>query len=76
MNKSYNIIGVFERKNYSLNITIEGEGTVEERVVQQKSTEYPYETIVELTPIPSLGWRFESWGGDLSGSEVPKRLTE
>lgn len=75
MTRDFNVIGVFERKNYSLNITIEGEGTVEERVVQQKSTEYPYETIVELTPIPSEGWEFVEWGGDLSGSEVPKLVT-
>ena len=73
--RNYTVIGVFERKNYSLNLTIVGEGTVEERVVQQKSTEYPYETVVELTPIPSEGWRFVSWGGDLSGDEVPKVIS-
>jgi surface protein len=75
MDKNYTIIGVFERKNYPLNITIIGEGTVEERVIQQKSTEYPYETVVELTPVPSNGWKFQSWGGDLSGSEVPIQIS-
>jgi uncharacterized protein (TIGR02145 family) len=75
MTRSYNIIGVFERRNYFLSITIEGEGTVEERIVLQKSTEYPYQTVVELTPVPSEGWTFVEWGGDLSGSEVPQLVT-
>jgi surface protein len=75
MDRDYSVVGVFERKNYPLNITIIGEGTVEERIVQQKSTEYPYETVVELTPVPSNGWKFQSWGGDLSGSEVPIQVT-
>jgi hypothetical protein len=75
MNRDYSVVGVFERKNYPLNITIIGEGTVEERIIQQKSTEYPYETVVELTPVPSNGWKFQSWGGDLSGSEVPIQVT-
>jgi len=75
MNKNYNIIGVFERRDYPLNITIEGKGIVEERVVQPKTTDYPYETVVELTPVPSEGWVFLEWGGDLSGDEVPIQFT-
>jgi surface protein len=58
-----------------LNITIEGEGTVEERIVTNPSVrEYPINTVVELTPIPKDGWVFESWEGDLSGSEFPKTI--
>jgi len=75
MNKNYNIIGVFERRDYPLNITIEGEGIVEERVIQPKTTDYPYETVVELTPVPSEGWVFLEWDGDLSGDEVPIQFT-
>jgi len=76
MNSNKNIIGVFERKDFNLTITIGGEGTVQERIVSQpKTTEYPYETVVELTPNPSEGWRFVEWGGDLSGSESPIQIT-
>jgi uncharacterized protein (TIGR02145 family) len=75
MNRNYNVVGIFEKRNYSLNITIVGNGTVEERIIQQKSTEYPFETVVELTPIPSEGWRFVEWGGDVSGTEVPIQIT-
>jgi hypothetical protein len=75
MTKDYSVIGIFEKKNYPLTINIEGEGEVTERVIQQKSTEYPYQTVVELTPVPDNGWRFVEWSGDLSGSEVPKTIT-
>lgn len=61
------IIGVFERKDYPLNITIIGEGSVSERVLlQPKVTDYPFETVVELTPVPANEWwSFSSWGGDI-----------
>ena len=75
MTKDYSIIGIFEKRNYPLTININGYGEVEERVIQQKTTEYPYQTIVELTPVPYNGWRFLEWSGDLTGSESPKRIT-
>lgn len=46
MNKNYSVVGVFERRNYPLTITIEGNGEAQERVIQQKTTDYPYQTIV------------------------------
>jgi hypothetical protein len=70
-----NLIITFERKDYPLAITIEGEGTVEQEVVQSKTTDYPYETVVQLTPSPSNGWKFIEWGGDLTGNENPKQIT-
>jgi surface protein len=70
-----NMTAIFERKNYPLTITIEGEGSVSERVILQKTTEYPYGTRVELTPIASEGWRFLEWSGDLRGDEVPIEIS-
>jgi len=76
MNSDRNIIGVFERKNYPLNISIEGKGTVEERIVSQsKTTDYPFETVVELTPVPDPGWEFEEWSGDVSSTEEVIEVT-
>jgi surface protein len=75
MTKDYSVIGIFVKRDYPLTINVEGEGTVVERVIQQKTTQYPYQTVVELTPVPSEGWRFVQWSGDLSGSEVPKTIT-
>lgn len=75
MTRDYNIIGVFERRNYALTVTIEGQGSVTERVVTAKSTDYPFETIVELTPVAAEGWIFKEWSGDLTGSQNPARIT-
>ena len=74
MNANKNIVGVFVKRDYPLNIKIEGEGTVEEKIVPNPSgREYPHGTTVELTPKPKEGWEFESWSGDLTGNESPKR---
>jgi len=75
MDRDKVVVGVFERRDYPLNITIEGEGTVTETIVSQPTTDYTYETVVELTPNPSVGWEFVEWGGDLSGSESPQQIT-
>lgn len=45
-----------------------------ERVVQQKSTEYPYQTVVELTARPKDGWVFMHWEQELSGTSNPETL--
>jgi uncharacterized protein (TIGR02145 family) len=75
LTKDYSIIGIFEKKDYPLTVNIQGSGEVQERVIPQKTTQYPYQTVVELTPIPVNGWRFVDWSGDLTGSEAPKQIT-
>ena len=76
MNSNKSVTAVFVKRDYPLNLTIEGEGTVGEKIITNPSAkEYPHGTTVELTPIPAEGWVFESWGGDLNGNEVPERIT-
>jgi hypothetical protein len=76
MTANKNVVGVFVKRDYPLNIKIEGEGIVEEKIVQNPSgREYPHGTTVELTPKPKEGWEFDSWSGDLTGNESPKRIT-
>jgi uncharacterized repeat protein (TIGR02543 family) len=76
MNSNKSVVGVFVKRDYPLLLTIEGEGTVEEKIITNPSgREYPHGTTVELTPKPKEGWVFDSWGGDLTGSEIPKRIT-
>jgi hypothetical protein len=76
MTSNKSVTGVFVKRDYPLNIKIEGEGTVEEKIVPNPSgREYPHGTTVELTPKPKEGWEFESWSGDLTGNESPKRIT-
>ena len=75
MTANKNIVGVFVKRDYPLNIKIQGEGTVEEKIITNPSgREYPHGTIVELTPKPNEGWEFDSWEVDLTGKEVPKRI--
>jgi len=71
-----NLTVTFERIDYSLTITIEGEGEVVQEIVSTpKSTEYPFETAVELTPVPSNGWKFVEWSGDVSSTDKVIQVT-
>ena len=75
MTTNKTITGIFVKRDYPLNIKIEGEGTVEEKIVTNPSgREYPHGTTVELTPKPKEGWEFAGWDGDLEGKESPKRI--
>ncbi len=76
VDKEKNVIVKFKRKDYPLNLTITGEGTVEEKIVSTPGARtYPFQTVVQLTPKAKEGWEFESWGGDLTGKETPKNIT-
>jgi uncharacterized repeat protein (TIGR02543 family) len=57
-----------EDDNRKLNITTAGDGTVE---VDPIKANYACGEPVELTAVPSPGFRFASWGGDLSGNANP-----
>jgi uncharacterized protein (TIGR02145 family) len=75
MNSNKSVVGVFVKREYPLSITIEGEGTVEEKIISNPGgREYPHGTTVELIPKPNSGWVFSNWSGDLTGSETPKRI--
>jgi hypothetical protein len=75
MNKNYTIKGNFTKRDYPLNIEIIGEGTVEEEIISQKTTDYPYGTVVRLTPIPNQDWVFDGWSGDISDENDVIELT-
>jgi hypothetical protein len=76
MTSNKSITGVFVKRDYPLTIKIEGEGTIEEKIIPNPSgREYPHGTTVELTPKPKEGWEFAGWEGDLTGKESPKRIT-
>jgi len=75
MDSDKDIAAIFTERSYTLTVNTEGEGTVSERVVQQKSTDYPSGTVVELTAEPANNWQFVEWQGDLQGSENPKNIT-
>ncbi|MEX1261883.1 MAG: InlB B-repeat-containing protein, partial [Balneolaceae bacterium] len=68
------ISALFIKREYPLTISVEGEGTVSERVLQNKTTDYPQGTTVELTANPSTGWVFSHWVGDVDTDGNPLEI--
>ncbi len=75
MDSDKSITAQFIKRDYPLTINVEGEGHVEEEIIQQKTTDYPHGTIVQLTANPAEGWEFIEWSGHLDGSENPQTIT-
>lgn len=66
------ITGKFEKRQYPLNLTIDGSGTIKEEVINVASqSQYPSGTTVRLTPQPLEGWVFSRWSGDLTSTKNP-----
>lgn len=74
MNNDMNINAIFELKSYPLIITIEGEGQVTREETSTKTTA-THGTTYNLTAVPSNGWEFLEWKGDLVGSSNPAQIT-
>lgn len=69
------VTGTFEKRQYALNLTIDGEGTVKEEIIKIATlSQYPSGTNVRLTPQPIEGWEFFSWSGDISNNTNPLEL--
>ena len=76
MNSDKSVTANFVKKKYSLNVMVEGEGTVNEKVIKAGvATDYNSGTIVELTAVPSEEWLFLEWTGDITGTENPTQIT-
>jgi hypothetical protein len=56
---------------YSITITTQGSGTVTTNPTQ---TTYPYGKVVFLSAIPTPGWVFNHWTGNLTGNQNPGTL--
>ena len=67
------VTATFEKRQYPLNITIVGQGSVSEHVIAAKS--YEHGTLVRLTAYPDEGWQFVSWSGDASGTGTTVDIT-
>jgi hypothetical protein len=76
MNSDKSVTANFVKKKYSLNVMVEGEGTVSEKVIKAGvATDYNSGTVVELTAVPSGEWLFVEWKGDVTGTENPTQIT-
>ncbi|HVQ01591.1 MAG TPA: hypothetical protein VMT57_08760, partial [Candidatus Thermoplasmatota archaeon] len=72
MNSNKAVTATFTQKHYTLTITNVGNGTVTKN---PNKTTYVYGEAVTLTAVPSTGWSFTSWSGNLSGSQNTKTIT-
>lgn len=68
------IMALFLKRDYPLTINVEGEGSISERIIQDKTTEYPHGTTVELTAEPTDGWKFIEWVGEDNNEENPIQI--
>ena len=76
MDSDKTVVANFVKKKYALTTSVEGEGTVTEKVIKTgAATDYNSGTVVELTATPSAEWVFKEWIGDLTGTENPVQLT-
>ena len=72
IDKDKQVTGSFEKRQYPLNLTIEGSGTIKEEVIAVATqSQYPSGTTVRLTPQPVEGWAFSGWSGDFTGETNP-----
>ena len=75
MDADKQVTGVFERRQYPLKLTIEGNGTVKEEVIAlAPQSQYPSGTTVRLTPQPAEKYEFGGWSGDLVSTSNPLEL--
>ena len=68
---------VFVKKQFTVNITIEGEGTVTSEVMTglKVDNKYEYGTDLKLTANAETGWEFKEWSGDIISTENPVQIT-
>ena len=76
MSSNKSVTANFIKKQYPLTVEIEGEGTVDEKVIKQGvSTDYNSGTVVELLASPKDEWEFVEWTGDVSSKDNPVQIT-
>lgn len=72
MDMDKSVTGVFEKRQYPLTLTIEGNGTVKEEVLAiGNQSLYPSGTRVRLTALPNEGWSFLEWKGEKTSKVNP-----
>ncbi|MEM4733382.1 MAG: LamG-like jellyroll fold domain-containing protein, partial [Candidatus Bathyarchaeia archaeon] len=71
MDGNKSIIATFTENLYILNIIKVGEGTI---ILDPLQDTYTYGQIVNLTAIPSEGWSFLGWSGDINETANPTQI--
>ena len=56
---------------YSLTVMTSGVGSV---ILDPPGGIYDAGTVVKLTAVPAVGWAFNNWSGDITGSKNPENI--
>lgn len=72
MDDDETVIAVFTSIQYTLEVNITGQGTVN---LDPVGGIYDAGETVTVTPVPAAGWRFDHWEGALSGNADPAPIT-
>ncbi len=72
MDSDKTLTATFEENTYTLNVTTEGEGTVD---IDPDMEEYEPNDEVNLTASPADGWEFVEWTGDVTGTDSTVTIT-
>jgi uncharacterized repeat protein (TIGR02543 family) len=72
MDSNKMITATFTQNQYTLAVDVAGSGTVAK---SPDKTFYTEGETVNLEAVPSAGWSFTAWSGDLSGSTNPTTIT-
>jgi hypothetical protein len=71
MDGDKSVTAVFVEDTYTLTTSVTGSGSI---VLDPPGGSYTYGTTVQLTAEASVGWHFDHWEGDLSGSTNPTTI--
>lgn len=72
MDASKTITAAFEQDQFTLSVSVTGQGTV---TLDPPGGTYLTGTTVTLNVNPSNGWHFDQWGGDLTGTASTVQVT-
>lgn len=72
MDGNKTVDATFTRNEYTLDITVVGNGSV---TPYPDQTKYYYGDVVTLTAAPDLYWSFDGWSGDATGATNPLVIT-
>jgi hypothetical protein len=70
INSHKDVTATFTQNVYTLTVDVVGDGVVN----LNNTGPYYYGDVVQLTAVPSTGWSFANWGGDLTGSSNPTTI--
>ena len=76
VNDNKNIVANFSLVQYALFTNTIGEGQITETIVNTgKSTDFDSGTTVQLEAVPSQGYYFTGWSGDITVDTNPAQIT-